>query len=507
MDETMDGMDEEPQSPRESRSLPIVAIVGRPNVGKSRLFNRYAGARRALVDDRPGITRDRISEEVEVAGRRVLLVDTAGLEPDPESGLESAVQAQAETAVEQADAILFVVDGKAGLLPQDEAIARTLRRSDKPLALAVNKIDRVDHLDRTSEFHRLGFGTIAAISAEHGSGCFDVLERLVEELPPPADEPAVRHGRDEVRIALVGRPNVGKSSLTNRLLGEERMVVSSEPGTTRDRVEARLERDGVAYVLTDTAGLRRPGRRGRTAERGSALMTVRSLESADVGVLVVDASEGLTDQDAHVASEICERGCAVVVLANKWDLVPGDARDPGAARRVTEQIRHGLRFLPDVPVVPVSARTGARVGRILPAVQQAAAAGSRRVATADLNRWLQQVVRMHEPPVDRKGGRNRVVRFLYATQTGVRPPTFVLFCNQPAGVPAAYRRFLENKLREAFDFAGTPVRLRMRARPKKERGGESRSPGPGGPKRPRSPKKPAGPKRRRGPDSRACRAH
>jgi GTP-binding protein len=443
--------------------LPIIAIVGRPNVGKSRLFNRFAGQSRALVDDQPGITRDRIAEEIELLGRRFLLVDTAGLEPDAEAGLEAAVQAQAEVAVEQADAILFVVDGKAGLLPEDEAIARTLRHSDKPLAVAVNKIDRPGHVDRLAEFHRLGFTPLAAISAEHGGGCFDVLELLVEQLPEPAA--TAPRDEEEIRIALVGRPNVGKSSMTNRLIGAERVVVSDVPGTTRDRIEIQMERDGTRYRLMDTAGLRRPGRRHRTAERGSALMTVRSLEMADVAVLVIDASEGLTDQDAHVAAEIVEQGCAVVVLANKWDRVQAGEGDRDA-KRVIAQIEHGLRFLPEVAIIPVSALTGSRVRRILPAVRAAAAAGRRRVATADLNRWLQQVVQMQEPPVDRHGGRARAVRFFYATQTAVRPPTFVLFCNEPRAVRAPYRRYLENKLREAFDFAGTPLRIRLRPRSK-----------------------------------------
>ncbi len=461
--------------------LPIVAIVGRPNVGKSRLFNRYAGTRRALVDDQPGITRDRIAEELELAGRRFLLVDTAGLEPDPEEGLESAVQAQAEVAVEQADAILFVVDGKAGLLPEDEAIARALRRSDKPLVLAVNKVDLPGHVDRVGDFHRLGFEHVGAISAEHGGGCFDVLEHLVERLEDPAG-PSAEAGEDEIRIALVGRPNVGKSSLTNRLTGDERVVVSDVPGTTRDRVDVRVEHEGITYTWMDTAGLRRPGRRHRTAERGSALMTVRSLEIAQVALLVVDASEGLTDQDAHVAAEIVEQGCAVVVLANKWDRV-----EEGDSRRVLDQIEHGLRFLPDPQIIPVSALTGARVKRVLPAVREAAAAALREIVTADLNRWLQQVVSMQPPPVDRHGGRSRAVRFYYGTQTGTRPPTFVLFCNEPRAIAASYRRYLENKLREAFDFRGTPVRIRLRPRSQKgsqkrpQAKGEARS-GPGRPR-------------------------
>ncbi|MEE2674261.1 MAG: ribosome biogenesis GTPase Der [Myxococcota bacterium] len=444
-----------------------MAIVGRPNVGKSRLFNRYAGQRRALVDDRPGITRDRIAEEIELLGRRFLLVDTAGLEPSSEGdeGLEAAVQAQAEVAVGEADAILFVVDGKAGLLPQDEALARTLRRSDKPLALAVNKIDQPGHRDRTNDFHALGFERLAAISAEHGGGCFEILEELVGALPQEAT-PASDIASDEVRIALVGRPNVGKSSLTNRIAGNERVVVSDRPGTTRDRIDIPLEQDGSRLLLMDTAGLRRPGRRDRTAERGSALMTVRSLERAHVGVLVIDASEGLTDQDAHVAAEICERGCAAVVLANKWDLV---GREEPEAKAILEQIEHGLRFMPEVSIVPVSAKTGARLKRFLPAVLAAASAAERRISTPDLNRWLQQVVRMHEPAADRRGGRGRAIRFLYATQTAVRPPTFVLFCNEPRRVQVSYRRFLENKLREAFDFRGTPVRIRLRARSRSDR--------------------------------------
>lgn len=468
-------------------ATPIVAIVGRPNVGKSRLFNRYAGQGRALVDDRPGITRDRIAEEIEVLGRRVLLVDTAGLEPEAEEGLEAAVQAQAEVAVQQADAILFVVDGKSGLLPQDEAIARTLRRSDKPMALAVNKIDQPSHLERAHDFHRLGFERLVAISAEHGSGCFDVLEAVVEALPE-AVQPDSDATSGEIRIALVGRPNVGKSSLTNRIAGDERVVVSDRPGTTRDRIDIHLEQDGTRLLLMDTAGLRRPGRRHRTAERGSALMTVRSLERAHVGVLVVDASEGVTDQDAHVAAEICERGCASVVLANKWDLVSEEGRD---AATILGQIEHGLRFLPDTAIVPVSAKTGARLGRFLPAVRAAAAAAERRIPTADLNRWLQQVVKMHEPAVDRRGGRGRAIRFQYATQTAVRPPTFVFFCSEPRGVQASYRRFLENRLREAFDFRGTPVRIRLRAR--------SRSAAREGERRPRpeerGPRKKAGRKK------------
>jgi GTP-binding protein len=483
--------------------LPIVAIVGRPNVGKSRLFNRYAGHRRALVQDLPGVTRDRIAEEISLLGRRILLVDTAGLDTEESSGLDAQVQAQARAAVKQADAILFVVDAQAGMLPQDEEIARTLRRTDKPLALAVNKIDLPEHRDRAAEFYSLGFDTLFPISAEHGGGAFEVLEALVEalpnapldreqdddqtdfsvlregeaEIPDYSDEPL--HGDfgddhkedtapkpeadaapEEIRVAVVGRPNVGKSSLVNRLLGEERVVVSDVPGTTRDAIDTALEVDGQRYVLIDTAGLRRPGRRTAGVERVSALMTVRALQRSDVALLLVDAEEGIGDQDAHIASLVRDRGCAALVLANKWDRVDGEA-----SKRVLEDIEHSLRFMSDVPMLSISALTGAKVQRLFPSVRKVAEAGRRRVSTSELNRWLQEAVRRHEPALGRRSGHaRRPIRFFYAAQTGVRPPTFVFFCTQPKSVQTAYRRYLENRLREHFDFAGTSIRLRFRPR-------------------------------------------
>jgi GTP-binding protein len=301
-----------------SSQLPIVAIVGRPNVGKSTLFNRYAGRRRALVEDTPGITRDRIAEEVEVGERRILLVDTAGLDPGADEGLPGAVQALARSAIADADAVLFLVDGKAGLLPEDEALARIFHRASKPVLLGVNKIDLPQHDVRMAEFHGLGFDRTRAFSAEHGRGAWDGLEELVAELPETGAEAAADAG---IRIAVVGRPNVGKSSLVNRLVGEERVVVSDVPGTTRDAIDTRVTVDGDVFTLVDTAGLRRPGRRDRTAERPSALMTVRSLERAEVALIVIDADEGFTDQDARIARLARERGCASLVLANKWDLV------------------------------------------------------------------------------------------------------------------------------------------------------------------------------------------
>jgi GTP-binding protein len=439
--------------------LPIVAIVGRPNVGKSTLFNRFAGSRRALALDEPGITRDRIAEEVEVGGRHLLVVDTAGLDPDARSGLAAEVQVQARSAIEGADAILFLVDGKAGLLPEDEELARLLRRSDKPVMLLVNKIDLPQHSPRLSDFHRLGFERTRGVSAEHGSGAWDALEEIAALLPEAAPAPETGEG---VRVALVGRPNVGKSSLLNRLAGEERVVVSDVPGTTRDAVDVRVEHAGERFLLVDTAGLRRAGRRTGPAEHGSALMTVRALERANVALVVIDAVDGATDQDARIANLSLERGCAVGLLVNKWDLVSG--RGEAQIGRLLDEVRRRLRFLGEAPLLTVSAKTGAGIGRIFELSKRLAAASERRIGTAELNRWLNQTVALHDPAMAQRGPRLKPVKFYYATQLGTRPPTFVLFCSEPEAVQSSYRRFLENQLRESFGLAGTPVRLRLRSR-------------------------------------------
>ncbi|HYB12225.1 MAG TPA: ribosome biogenesis GTPase Der [Myxococcota bacterium] len=441
---------------------PIIAIVGRPNVGKSSLFNRYAGHRRALVEDTPGVTRDRIVETVEVGGRQVLLVDTAGFDPEAEAGLPAAIQAQAQAAVDEADAILFVVDAKAGCLPDDEAIARALRRTSKPVAVAVNKVDRPLHADRMADFFRLGIERTRPVSAEHGTGAWDALEELVAALPP-AREATPREAEDgAIRVAIVGRPNVGKSSLVNRLARTTRVVVADTPGTTRDAIDTRIERGEQAYVLVDTAGLRRPGKRRQTVERGSALMALRSIERAQVALIVIDASEGFTDQDARVASLVRQCGRAGGVVANKWDRM--EERPPDERKRVRDEIAHGLRFMADAPVLTISARTGQGVEALFPMIQKLAEASERKITTSELNRWLRATVALHEPSMAQRGPRRRPIKFFYATQTAVRPPTFVLFCTEPPAVKPAYRRFLENRLREEFDLVGTPVRLRLRAR-------------------------------------------
>ncbi len=449
-------------------ATPLIAIVGRPNVGKSTLFNRFAGRRRALVDDVPGLTRDRIVESVEVGGRRILIVDTAGFEPAPRGTLAAAVQSQARAAVRDADAILFVVDGLAGLLPEDEAIARELRKSRRPIALLVNKIDAPRHEPRAAEFHALGFARLATLSAEHGRGAWDALEAVVAELPPAAAADDAEDDAETVRIAVVGRPNVGKSSLVNRLLGEERMVVSEEGGTTRDAVDTRLVREEGAYVLVDTAGLRRRGRRDRLGEAPSALAALRSLERADVAIVVTDAAEGVTDLDANVLGIARESGCAAAVVLNKWDLCTKQSAE--ARERIRAEAARRLRFAPDVPVVAVSARTGSRVASLFAIARRLATAGRARIPTAQLNRWLAEATHAHEPAMAQRGTHKRPLKFLYATQTGVRPPSFVLFCSDPSGVKDSYRRYLENRLRERFDLAGTPIRIVLRGRREKARG-------------------------------------
>jgi GTP-binding protein len=330
--------------------------------------------------------------------------------------------------------------------------------------LAVNKIDRPQHQVRIGEFYGLGFEHTRSISAEHATGAWDALEELVEQISETREPEPVRD--EGIRIAIVGPPNVGKSSLLNRLVGEDRVVVSEIPGTTRDAVDTLVVQGDQRFTLIDTAGLRKQGRRTRTAERGSALMTVRALERAQIAFLVIDATEGFRAQDATIASLAHERGCATVILANKWDLVGKGG--PDRAKEIREEIQRGLRFLADAPLCQISAKTGAGVGRLLERAQKLQQTAERRIPTAELNRWLQDCVQRHEPAMAQRGHRKRPLKFFYATQTTVRPPTFVLVCTDPNSVQPSYRRFLENRLRESFDFDGIPIRLRLRPRSRKD---------------------------------------
>ncbi len=442
-----------------------VAIVGRPNVGKSTLFNRLTGRRRAIVESTPGVTRDRIYGEAQWAGRRFALIDTGGFDPASEEAIPRLMRGQAEVAVAEADVIVLVVDGAAGLTAPDRDVYAYLRRSGKPVVVAVNKADRKDVDPAMAEFHALGAESLAAISAEHNLGIDDLLDAVVERLPPAVEPPRAPAETDEVeaprppelRLAVIGRPNVGKSSLVNRILGYERVIVSEVPGTTRDPIDTRLDWNGRPVVLVDTAGIRRRARVDAKLEKVSVVAALKALERCDVAALVVDAGEGITDQDQQIGAYAEESGRGVVIVVNKADLLP---KGRTALHEVEERVREGLRHLGFAPIVFCSATAGHGVHRVLTAAARAAEAQHRRISTGQLNRFLAAAVDRNEPPFYK----NRRLKFYYASQLAVRPPTFAVVANSPQGVPEGYRRYLVNRLREAFDFEGTPVRVVFRGR-------------------------------------------
>jgi GTP-binding protein len=435
-------------------AVPIIAIVGRPNVGKSTLFNRLLGGRRAIVDDMPGVTRDRLYGEGEWRGRRFVLVDTGGFEPEG-TGILAQVRAQAQQAVAEADAILFLVDGKEGLTPADTEVARLLRMGKPgPILLVVNKVDEVSQTALTSDFYRLGFDPVCPISAEAGQGVGDLLDAVTNVLPQ-ADVEAAEVGA--VTVAVVGRPNVGKSSLVNRILGAERVLVSPEPGTTRDAIDTRFTYRKREYILVDTAGIRAKGRLGRSVERYSVSRALAAVRRADVALLLIDGVEGVTDQDTKIGGEAHEAGCATVLVVNKWDCRVGQ---PGAVDEFRLALQEQFKYLAYAPITFVSALTGLRVMRLFDAIDAAAAERARRIPTAELNQVVQEAVTRRPPPVER----GRPVRIRYATQTGIKPPTFVLFTTTPGKIHFSYMRYLENSIRQAYAFHGTPIRLAIRGR-------------------------------------------
>jgi GTP-binding protein len=447
------------------RDLSVV-LVGRPNVGKSTLFNRLTGRRRAIVTTVPGTTRDVIAHPAEWRGRQFELVDTGGMFGRSHDPLHDLVLERGRRAIASADLLVFVVDGREGLVPGDREITTVVREADRPVILAINKADDRRSQAGTLEFYQLGFDHVHEISAEHGTGTGDLLDTIVDELgrQSPASSPAQERERaDEVGIAVIGRPNVGKSSLVNRLLREERMIVSELPGTTRDAVDALLMWHRRRFRIVDTAGMRRPGRVARSGqiESVSVLLARRAMESADVAVLVVDATQGVTDQDAAIAGEAEKAGCGIIVAANKWDLMKGDGRN--RASEFDEELRRRLKFLDYVPVLHISAITGERTPRLLETIDQVAAARTARVKTSELNTLIQRASSAHPPP---SRGRTET-RILYAAQTGVAPPTFVVFTNVATRFHFSYERFLVNKLRESFGFVGTPIRLHVRRRTRK----------------------------------------
>lgn len=472
------------------RALPVVALVGRPNVGKSTLFNRITRSRRAIVTAIAGTTRDGVAQSVTWGGVEFSLVDSGGVYGASEDPLHAMVHEQGRRVIESADLLLLVVDGRQGRAPGDEEIVKALRVAGVPIILVINKMDDRRALDGAMELFQLGIEPIAEISAEHGQGISELLDEVVRRLPAgcrsahgaedhaacaPDGEAAAEaaHESDitptEIGVAIIGRPNVGKSSLVNRLLREERMLVSDIPGTTRDAVDSLLRWHRRDFRIVDTAGIRRPGRVARSGqvESLSVIIARRAVEAADVAVVLVDATEGATEQDGAIAGEAEKAGCGIIVAVNKWDLVK--PQGPDYAKTFDDEMRRRLKFLEFAPVLHISAATGERTPRLLETIDRVAEARKKRVSTGELNRFVEAVTAVHPPA---SPGR-KAVRILYAAQIGVAPPSFVFFTNVATTFHFSYQRFLVNQLRESFGFLGTPIRMQVRAR-RDHRGAGSR---------------------------------
>jgi len=460
----------------ESPIVGTLAIVGRPNVGKSTLFNRLVGSRRAIVGDEPGITRDRLYGEAEWNGRKLRVVDTGGIIPEEKELIPAEIFRQAKVALEEADAIVMVVDGRTELAAPDLELARLLKRLGKPLILAVNKIDTPKLEPYAQDFHRLGIRSLVTISAEHGDGVAELLEHslslMPEQLEPketeaPAEETDAEHAREEpapleTKVAIIGRPNVGKSTLLNALTGTARAIVSPIAGTTRDAVDELVVRDGKTYRFIDTAGIRRKGKTELMAEKLSVVMARKHLEAADVALIVIDASEGVTASDATIAGYAHESGRSVIVVVNKWDAVTTgrtDGKPPADPAIFEQQARQQLKFLSYAPIVFVSATTGKNVPRLYSLLEKVASERRKRISTGEMNRFLAKIdFERASVPMSKR------VRILYMTQAAVSPPTFILFTDRAVKLHFSYQRFLENQIREVFGFVGTPIWIKVRAR-------------------------------------------
>jgi len=435
-------------------SRPTVAIVGRPNVGKSTLFNRILGGRPAIVSERPGTTRDRHFGDADWQGRRFWVVDTGGLLPESEDSMDRAIRRQVEFALDEADVVVFVVDGREGLNPVDRAIADRLRKAGRPVLLAVNKLDNLEQSTEQYGFYSLGFGDPVGVSAAVGKGSGDLLDAIVERLPP------YDPGEDEetINVAVVGRPNVGKSSVVNRLLGEERHLVAPQAGTTRDAIDSILRFQGKTLNFIDTAGLRRRAKVEDDLEFYSTLRTERAIERAHVAVLVVDAAVGLHNQDLRIATQAWDEGAGLIVLVNKWDLI--EEKDANTARQGQEALVAKAPFLRYVPFLYVSALTGQRVRKVLDLIVEVAEGRERRVPTAEVNKVLATLIERNAPP--QKPGEE--VKLLYASQIATAPPTLAIVSNRPDEVPESYQRYLVHGFREAWPFTGSPLRLKFTSR-------------------------------------------
>ena len=433
---------------------PIVAMVGRPNVGKSTLFNRLAGKRISIVEDTPGVTRDRVYAEAEWLNHNFTMIDTGGIEPERDDIIVKQMRRQANIAIETADVIIFIVDGKEGLTPADQEVASMLRKSKKPVVLVVNKIDTLKEEDNAWEFYNLGIGDPITISGAQGLGLGDMLDRVVEHF----DNSYLEEEEDEfIRIAMIGKPNVGKSSLINRLLGEERVIVSNVPGTTRDAIDSYLETDEGKFILIDTAGLRRKSKVKEEIERYSVVRTYAAIERADVCILMIDAQEGITEQDEKIIGYAHEMRKAIMVVVNKWDLIEKDDKTLDKYRK---ELQGKLKFLSYAPYVFISALTGQRTHKILSTAKMCYDNYSKRVSTGVLNDVINKAVLMKEPPIV---GLKRM-KIYYATQVATRPPKFVFFVNDSNASHFSYQRYLENQLRQSFDFEGTGIQIEYRKR-------------------------------------------
>ena len=433
---------------------PVIAIVGRPNVGKSTLFNRIVRRKKAIVGDEPGITRDRNYAEAEWDGGVFLLIDTGGFEPGVNDEVALHIHQQVQLAIEEADLIIFLVDGKEGLTPTDIDIAKRLREVNKPVLHVINKIDGERQEEKIYDFYRIGVENLYPISAQHGRGIGDLLDEALSLLPPSSE---IRYNESLVKIAVLGRPNVGKSSLVNRILGNERVIVSEKPGTTRDAIDTPLKIGEKEYLLIDTAGIRRKGRISRQLEKYSVVEALKSIDRCDVAIILIDAKEGITEQDAKIAGLAHDKGRASVLVVNKWDLIE---KDSYTIYKYTEDIRYNLKFIRYAPIIFVSALTGQRALKIIDLVDRVAEQYQRRVPTSELNRVFEEVILSNPPPMYR----NKELKLYYTTQVSIKPPTFVIFVNYPEGIHFSYERYIVNKIRENFEFDGTPVRVFFRKR-------------------------------------------
>ncbi len=437
---------------------PLVALVGRPNVGKSTLFNRLIGERLAITEDAPGTTRDRLYGDAEWSGHEFTLVDTGGLNAHPDGDIPTRVQAQARLAIAEADLIVLLVDAAAGLVPADQQAAEVLRRTSKPVVVSANKAENQSRQILASEFYQLGLGEPIALAALHGMGTGDLLDAIVAALPAPVEP--VDGDLALNKVAIVGRPNVGKSSLLNALLGQERVIVSDIPGTTRDSIDTHAQLGDAQFLFIDTAGIRRRGSIEPGVEKYSVMRAFKAIDRCDVALLVIDATEGLTEGDLHIAGRVKDAAKGLVVVVNKWDLVEKDSK---TADEFTREIKRRLDFMSYAPRLYVSALTKQRVHRVFDDVVAIQAERDRRVPTALLNNFVEEVQQRHVPTA-----RGKALRVYYATQSGTRPPTFVFFINDERIVHFSYPRFLENELRRAFGFAGTPIRISFRGKPGRE---------------------------------------